>query len=139
MNEFYFLIYGILVGACVISIIKDILKEKEIEKIKAEVKREQEKYGKLPKKCPHCGGEIRHIPAGISKRTGKPYKEFWVCENPECSFTCNKRGNRYLCSWDRETRKNLKPEHNQKNQKGRATKKEEVQDTDEIDVSKIPF
>jgi uncharacterized protein with PIN domain len=128
MNEFYSLIYGFIIGASAMSSIKDILKEKEIKKIKAEVKREWEKFGKLPEKCPVCGGGIKNIPAGISKRTGNPYKEFWVCENPECSFTCNKRGNRYLCNWDKIQKS-----------KSRKTKKEEVQDTDEIDVKDIPF
>ena len=32
------------------------------------------------KECDSC----RFIPAGISKRTGKPYSSFWVCDNEEC-------------------------------------------------------
>lgn len=30
--------------------------------------------------CQSC----RQIPAGISKKTGKPYEAFWVCESPDC-------------------------------------------------------
>lgn len=30
---------------------------------------------------------MKHIPAGISKRTGKPYTEFWACMSNECDFT----------------------------------------------------
>jgi len=38
-----------------------------------------------PITCPKCGKGIRHIPAGISKKTGKPYNEFWACSG--CDFT----------------------------------------------------
>jgi len=31
--------------------------------------------------CPICGTIKELIPAGISKRTGKPYDEFWSCPN----------------------------------------------------------
>ena len=30
---------------------------------------------------------MKHIPAGVSKRTGKPYNEFWACENKETCGT----------------------------------------------------
>lgn len=32
-------------------------------------------------KCQVCGQELKTIPAGISKTTGKPYKEFTACPN----------------------------------------------------------
>lgn len=35
--------------------------------------------------CEKCGSEKKLIPAGISKKTGEPYKAFYVCE------TCNPR------------------------------------------------
>jgi len=37
--------------------------------------------------CPQCGNEMRFIPAGISKKTKKPYKAFFSC--PECRNTMN--------------------------------------------------
>jgi len=37
-------------------------------------------------KCPVCNGNIKSIPAGISKRTGKAYKAFKVCENNDCGY-----------------------------------------------------
>ena len=30
--------------------------------------------------CPKCGAEMKHIPAGVSKRTNKPYDAFDTCE-----------------------------------------------------------
>ena len=36
--------------------------------------------------CPECGMLIKTVPAGISKKTGKPYTEFQVCSNSECSY-----------------------------------------------------
>lgn len=42
----------------------------------------------IPKFCPKCSGNIKLVPAGISKRTGKPYSEFYACENRDCDFTC---------------------------------------------------
>jgi DNA-directed RNA polymerase subunit M/transcription elongation factor TFIIS len=38
-------------------------------------------------KCPKCGSEMKLIPAGISKKTGKPYKAFFSCKN--CGYTMN--------------------------------------------------
>ena len=35
-------------------------------------------------KCPIHGTEWRVIPAGVSKKTGKPYGEFKVCEDRDC-------------------------------------------------------
>ncbi len=31
--------------------------------------------------CPGCGAELKTIPAGISKSTGKPYDSFISCSN----------------------------------------------------------
>lgn len=31
--------------------------------------------------CPGCGGELKNIPAGVSKSTGKPYDAFIACSN----------------------------------------------------------
>ena len=42
-----------------------------------------------PITCPECGGAIKHIPAGVSKTTGKPYGEFWAC-GERCGFTWQK-------------------------------------------------
>ena len=36
--------------------------------------------------CPLCNSPITSVPAGISKRTGKPYTAFQVCSNPDCKF-----------------------------------------------------
>lgn len=37
--------------------------------------------------CPRCGGETKIVPAGISKKTGKPYKAFYSCKVWECGGT----------------------------------------------------
>lgn len=34
--------------------------------------------------CDTCGSIVKHIPAGTSKKTGKPYNDFWVCSNDNC-------------------------------------------------------
>ena len=139
MNELYLLFYGIGVGAWVMSSIKDILKEREIKKIRAEVEKEREKFRKLPEKCPRCGGEIKNIPAGVSKRTHQPYREFWVCDNPNCSFTANKKGGHFICRWDKS--QNQKGRTSEEKSKARElkTKKEEAENPDEIRVEDIPF
>ena len=36
--------------------------------------------------CPLCGAEIKSIPAGVSKKSGKPYNAFKVCGNRECGY-----------------------------------------------------
>lgn len=41
----------------------------------------------IPTNCPYCQSSVNHILAGVSKRTGKPYNEFWACENRDCKFT----------------------------------------------------
>ena len=37
--------------------------------------------------CPKCGSDIKRVPAGVSKRTGKPYNAFLSCTNRECDYT----------------------------------------------------
>ena len=34
----------------------------------------------MENKCSICGGVMKTIPAGISKKTGNPYNEFTACE-----------------------------------------------------------
>ena len=36
--------------------------------------------------CPKCNNLIKTIPAGISKKTGKPYNAFQACSNRECDY-----------------------------------------------------
>jgi hypothetical protein len=33
------------------------------------------------KQCAVCGSEMKLIPAGVSKKTGKPYSAFMACPN----------------------------------------------------------
>lgn len=40
-------------------------------------------------KCEKCGSDMKYIPAGTSKKTGKPYPAFWTCQNQNCSHTKN--------------------------------------------------
>lgn len=40
----------------------------------------------------HEGAEMRQIPAGVSKKTGKPYNAFWVCEECDREKKANFRG-----------------------------------------------
>lgn len=35
--------------------------------------------------CPACGGQVKHIPAGTSKKTGKQYDAFYACQNENCT------------------------------------------------------
>ena len=39
--------------------------------------------------CPLCKSNLKTIPAGTSKKSGKPYNSFTACENRECSYTKN--------------------------------------------------
>jgi len=39
------------------------------------------------KECPECKSNVKYIPAGVSKKSGKPYDEFWGCSNKECKWT----------------------------------------------------
>ena len=34
--------------------------------------------------CSVCNGEMRLIPAGVSKKSGKPYDSFWGCKTYGC-------------------------------------------------------
>lgn len=36
-------------------------------------------FNKYMQNCPVCGSELKTIPAGISKKTGKPYQSFTTC------------------------------------------------------------
>jgi len=33
-----------------------------------------------PRKCAYCNSDKRWVPPGISKKTGKAYDGFWVCD-----------------------------------------------------------
>ena len=48
-----------------------------------------------PTQCPLCQSAVKLVPAGISKRTGRPYQEFYSCINRDCDYTYRppKRGN----------------------------------------------
>lgn len=37
--------------------------------------------------CPQCQGEMKLVPAGVSKRTGKPYDAFYGCKTYGCKGT----------------------------------------------------
>ena len=37
--------------------------------------------------CPNCNQDMKLIPAGVSKTSGKPYKAFYSC--PDCKATQN--------------------------------------------------
>jgi|SRR3990172_7727157 len=39
--------------------------------------------------CPKCKSEMKLIPAGISKKTGKPYQAFYACPDKNCGATIN--------------------------------------------------
>ena len=47
----------------------------------------------IPKVCPYCRSPIKKIPAGVSKKTGKPYQEFYACENFDCKYTWRPNSN----------------------------------------------
>lgn len=36
--------------------------------------------------CPECGNIVKTVPAGVSKKTGKPYGSFQVCSSQECGW-----------------------------------------------------
>jgi ribosomal protein L37AE/L43A len=42
-----------------------------------------------PTTCPFCGSPVVHRPAGISKKSGNSYSEFWACSNRDCNYTWN--------------------------------------------------
>ena len=37
--------------------------------------------------CQKCNCEMKFVPAGVSRKTNKPYDSFWVCQNQECKAT----------------------------------------------------
>ena len=37
--------------------------------------------------CPRCGRTMKLIPAGVSKKTGKPYTAFYGCSDYKCGGT----------------------------------------------------
>lgn len=43
-------------------------------------------------KCPDCGGLLKLIPAGTSKKTGKDYGAFIACESYDCKYTADAGG-----------------------------------------------
>ena len=40
--------------------------------------------------CSCGGGPMRHVPAGIAKSTGRPYKAFYACPKPQGAACQNK-------------------------------------------------
>jgi len=48
----------------------------------------------ITKICEKCDTEMRLIPAGISKKSGKPYSAFWSCDkrNGGCGGTARAEG-----------------------------------------------
>ncbi|MEA3249652.1 MAG: hypothetical protein U9Q03_04845 [Patescibacteria group bacterium] len=44
--------------------------------------------------CERCDREMRLIPAGVSKKTNKPYMAFWTCDkrNGGCGETARAEG-----------------------------------------------
>jgi len=89
-NLIYIFLLGIILG-------------RSSRKEKATKKRTFKGY--IPKTCPICKSEIKEIPGGVSKRTGRKYRTFWVCSNKECSFTCNKTFGGFKWSWEKEGEK----------------------------------
>lgn len=41
----------------------------------------------MEKQCTYCGNEMKLIPAGISKKTNKPYQAFYACPDRGCGKT----------------------------------------------------
>ena len=39
------------------------------------------------KTCPKCDSPIKRVPAGVSRKTGKPYDAFMACEDRNCDYT----------------------------------------------------
>lgn len=48
----------------------------------------------LQKICDRCDQPMRLIPAGVSKKSGKPYSAFWTCDkrNGGCGATARAEG-----------------------------------------------
>jgi len=36
--------------------------------------------------CPQCNSEVKQIPSGVSRKTGKPYNAFLACSNKACNY-----------------------------------------------------
>lgn len=74
------------------------------------------------KRCPRCGGDAKRIPAGVSQRTGKPYGEFWICND---DMPCQDRwndGSMHSLSWKSQRQWNyLHPSLTPRPQPGRVT------------------
>ena len=45
----------------------------------------------MNEQCPKCFSEIRTVPAGVSKNTGRPYHAFQACSNRACDYKPFKR------------------------------------------------
>lgn len=50
----------------------------------------------LIKLCPSCGMEQRLVPAGVSRKTNKPYQAFWACPNKCKMSTKQDEGNKII-------------------------------------------
>jgi len=46
-------------------------------------------YDGAPERCPDCGYQMKKVPAGVSRQTGKPYPAFYSCSNKMCKYTFN--------------------------------------------------
>ena len=44
----------------------------------------------IPTQCEICHAPMNKIPAGISKKTGKTYNEFYACSVRDCGWTWKK-------------------------------------------------
>jgi len=42
--------------------------------------------------CPLCGKNLKLVPAGVSKTTGRPYKAFYSCMDMNCDYTAPANG-----------------------------------------------
>lgn len=49
--------------------------------------------------CTQCGSEMKQIPAGVSKKTGKPYDAFMACPN-KCGRGGNTQTSTQKPNWD---------------------------------------
>ena len=44
--------------------------------------------------CPYCKTKLRFVPAGVSKKTGKKYSAFYICDN--CGYTKQAEGQKQI-------------------------------------------
>ena len=74
--------------------------------------------------CPKCGSRAKHIAAGVSKKSGKPYAEFWICDDdPPCTDRWQD-GSIHDLSWKSEKQWNFlndKANTRERPQPGRVT------------------